>query len=250
MRVSRQRRPAVCRHFPIFPHLFELLPDGRRRYVVKYRVKGGRNARQRWFGLGTHGQVTCEQARARALQVLSAMARGEDPRAQLIVERTAPTVAELWARYKAEHLPRKKERSGAGDRQKARDHVLPALGRLKVDEVRRADIHRLHQKLSDRPSGEPRPRPALQNVQLGRSMGNEARAHQSVPSRSTVQGECSTALSRPPELRALAGCLAGTRGIRRYFHVCSGSHKPSIISPESPASRAGGPYRRRLGRRS
>jgi integrase len=129
----------------------KVLPDGRRRYVVKYRVKGGRNARQRWFGLGTHGQVTCEQARARALQVLSAVARGEDPQAQLMAERTAPTVAELWARYEAEHLPRKKERSGAGDRQKARDHVLPALGRLKVDEVRRADIQRLHQKLSDRP---------------------------------------------------------------------------------------------------
>ena len=169
MRVSRQRRPAVCRHFPIFPHLFELLPDGRRRYVVKYRVKGGRNARQRWFGLGTHGQVTCEQARARALQVLSAVARGEDPQAQLIVERTAPTVAELWARYTKRSICQER-RSAPG----------PGIGRR----------------------------------------------------------------------RALAGCLAGTRGIRRYFHVCSGSHKPSIISPESPASRAGRPYRRQLGRRS
>jgi integrase len=129
----------------------KILPDGRRRYLVKYRVKGGRAARQRWFSLGPHGQVTCEQARARALQVLSAVARGEDPQATLAAERAAPSVAELWARYEVEHLPRKKARSGAGDRQKARDHILPALGRLKVREVRRADIQRLHQKLSDRP---------------------------------------------------------------------------------------------------
>jgi integrase len=186
----------------------KILPDGRRRYLVKYRVKGGRAARQRWFSLGGHGQVTCEQARARALQVLSAVARGEDPQASLEAERAAPTVAELWGRYEAEHLPRKKARSGEGDRQKARDHILPALGRLKVSDVRRADVQRLHHKLSDRPYQ------ANRVLALLSKMFNLAEAWAMRPEHTNpclhVERFPEAARQRyltPPELRALGAAL-------------------------------------------
>jgi hypothetical protein len=36
-------------------------------------------------------------------------------------------------------------------RQKARDYILPRLGRRKVAEVTRADVHDLHRELADRP---------------------------------------------------------------------------------------------------
>ena len=61
------------------------------------------------------------------------------------------TVADLWRRYEAEHLPRKKAKSSEDDRQKARDYVLPKLGRLRVNEVTRADVQHLHQSLAARP---------------------------------------------------------------------------------------------------
>lgn len=129
----------------------KVLPSGRRKYVCKYRVGGGRAGRDRWYLIGTHGQITCHQAREIAMQILSAVARGEDPQSDRLATREAPTVLDLWARYSSEHLPRKKTASGVNDNQKARDYILPRLGQLKVADVARADIHDLHRELADRP---------------------------------------------------------------------------------------------------
>ena len=136
-------------HLPGFG--VKVLPSGARRYVVKYRVGGGRSGRQRWYTLGTHGAVTCEQARETARQVLAAVARGDDPQANRLQTREAPTVADLWRRYQQDHLPRKKPRSASEDEHKARAYILPALGRHRVRDVTRADVKTLHRRLSDRP---------------------------------------------------------------------------------------------------
>lgn len=125
--------------------------NDRRIYIVKYRVGGGRAGRQRWFTLGTHGVLTCEQARAQAAQILAAARRGEDPQGNRRLTGGEPRVVDLWRRYEAEHLPRKKAKSSEDDRQKARDYLLPKLGRLRVKEVTRADVQQLHQSLAARP---------------------------------------------------------------------------------------------------
>ena len=129
----------------------KITENGRRTYIVKYRVGGGRAGRQRWFTLGVHGVLTCEQARAQAAQILAAARRGEDPQGNRQLMEGELTVADLWRRYEAEHLPRKKAKSSEDDRQKARDYVLPKLGRLRVNEVTRADVQHLHQSLAARP---------------------------------------------------------------------------------------------------
>src|SRR5579862_5355092 len=73
----------------------KVLPAGSRRYIVKYRIGGGgRKARQRWLTLGTHGTITCDQARDMAQQALAAVARGEDPQGARLASRHAPTVAD------------------------------------------------------------------------------------------------------------------------------------------------------------
>ena len=114
----------------------EFLPSGERKYVLKYRAAGGgRGAPQRWLSLGRHGAVTVEQARTLAQAALAAVARGEDPQAERLAGRTAPTVAELWRRYEADHLPRKKPKSQVGNRQLWRDYVAPALARDRVADV-------------------------------------------------------------------------------------------------------------------
>jgi integrase len=124
---------------------------GKRSYVAKYRVGGGRGARQRWYQIGVHGQITCEQARQLAQQVLAAVARGEDPQQVRLEKRIAPTVAELWEKYQAEHLPRKKPGSVLEDVALANSYLLPQLGKLKVQDVSRQDIAKVHQQLSDKP---------------------------------------------------------------------------------------------------
>lgn len=129
----------------------KVLPNGQRRYLLKYRVGGGRKAPQRWLMIGTHGAITADQARDIAQQALAAVARGEDPQAQRTAIREAPSVRDLWARYEADHLPRKKASSAKDDRQKWRDHINPALGRKRVTEVTREQVDRLHKGLSDTP---------------------------------------------------------------------------------------------------
>jgi integrase len=130
----------------------KVLPNGLRRYLVKYRAGGGgRAAAQRWYTLGTHGAITAEQARDLAQQVLASVARGEDPQGDKFAFREAPTMAELWERYVRDHLPMKKKTSQYDDRQKWRDYIEPKIGRRKASQVRRDEIDAIHKSLADRP---------------------------------------------------------------------------------------------------
>lgn len=129
----------------------KVLPSGARRYVVKYRVGGGRGAQQRWLGLGKHGTVTCEQARESARQVLAAVARGEDPQGERQEKRDAARMTDLWARFADEQLPLKKPRSAEEYRTQWRDYLGPAFAMRLVAEITRSDIDRLHKKMRDVP---------------------------------------------------------------------------------------------------
>src|SRR6516162_8943899 len=76
-------------------------------YVLKYRTNAGRQ--QRWHTIGRHGAPwTPETARAEALRVLGGVAKGADPASAKAVAKTAPTVAELAARFLAEHAEDRK----------------------------------------------------------------------------------------------------------------------------------------------
>ena len=129
----------------------KLLPSGRKHYLVKYRVGGGRRAQQRWFQLGAHGAVTVDEARKRARQVLAAAAHGEDPQLEKGERRSAPTVAEAWERFEREHLSRRKPATLSLYEQVWRLHLSPAIGRKLVRDVIRADVADLHASLSERP---------------------------------------------------------------------------------------------------
>jgi integrase len=130
----------------------KVLPNGQRRYLVKYRAGGGgRAAQQRWYTLGTHGAITVEQARDLAQQTLAAVACGNDPQSNKFALRSAPTMAELWGRYLTDHLPHKKPTSQLDDRQRWRDYIEPKLGSKKVEHVGREEIDAVHKGLSDRP---------------------------------------------------------------------------------------------------
>lgn len=130
----------------------KVLPTGVKRYIVKYRAGGGgRRAPQRWVTVGTHGTITCEEARRAARQVLAAVDRGEDPQSEKLARRTAPTVADLWERYVADQLPLKKPSTAKDYRQRWKDIIEPNLGRMFVNEVNRATVDRLHKRLSTKP---------------------------------------------------------------------------------------------------
>ena len=114
-----------------------VLPSGRKGYVVQYRA--GRRSRR--ISLGPSTVLACEQARNQAMTIIAAARNGEDPAAKRDTDREAITVTELADRFDKEHIAlRVKASTGKEYRRNLKRFILPALGRLRVNEVTRADV--------------------------------------------------------------------------------------------------------------
>ena len=121
-----------------------ILPSGRRSYIVQYRIGN----RYRRMSLGAHGVLTPEKARRMAFKVLAAVKDGEDPAGERSRARKACTMKELAERFDQEHISvRLKPGTATEYRRNLRRFILPALGRLKVTDVTRADVAKFHHDL-------------------------------------------------------------------------------------------------------
>jgi integrase len=129
----------------------KVLPSGKRKYVLKYRTHGGRAGRQRLLGLGSHGPVTADQARALAQRALASVAEGEDPQAKRQAVSMAPTLTFVWDRYERDHLSLKKDSTQRNYKAIWRDRLKPAFGKHKVKEISRGDVDAFHKGLSATP---------------------------------------------------------------------------------------------------
>jgi hypothetical protein len=119
-------------------------PGGRKSYLVQYRV----GTRSRKLTLGAHGVLAPEQARTLAIQTLAAVKTGRDPAEERKLRREAVTVRELAERFDREHIAVRVKASTAKEyRRNLKRFILPALGRLRVEEVSRADIAKFHHDL-------------------------------------------------------------------------------------------------------
>lgn len=128
------------------------LPSGRKKYLVKYRTGGGgRAGAQRWLTLGTHGSITCEQARGLAQQALAAVARGEDPQSEKFKQRKLPRMEDLWVRFDEDYLPQRKPSTRREYQAQWRDTLGPRFGRMNVADVSRGDVDRFHKSMKDTP---------------------------------------------------------------------------------------------------
>ncbi len=120
-------------------------PGGRKVYVIQYRVDG----RTKRMTVGNHGVFTTEEARKRARVLQGDVARGNDPQEELRTRRTAISVAELTRRYleaadkgliEGKGGRPKKASTLATDRGRIERHINPLLGKMRVIDVKRADI--------------------------------------------------------------------------------------------------------------
>ncbi len=118
-------------------------------YYVRYRIGG----RKRQFTIGKHGSPwTPDTARKEARRVLGVVATGNDPSADRETEKTSATVSDLAGRFMAEHVrPKRKERTAEGYQDILDRLVLPKLGKLRVKDVQRSDIAKLHHGLRESP---------------------------------------------------------------------------------------------------
>jgi len=115
-------------------------PNGRRVYVLKYRVNG----QQRWYTIGRHGSPwTPKQARLEAQRLLGEVAREIDPADKRLGDRKAIKFADLCDLYLAEGVSHKKASTLRSDRGRITIHLKPLLGTKRADAITRADIERL-----------------------------------------------------------------------------------------------------------
>ena len=127
----------------------KVTPKGGRVYLVQYWS----NRRARRYTLGRHGAgMTADEARREAASIKGQVAKGADPATMRAEDRAAPTLATFAERYLAEHAAiKKKPASAAEDERNLRNHILPALGRLQLTHILRADVARFHQSMKAKP---------------------------------------------------------------------------------------------------
>jgi integrase len=124
-------------------------PSGVKSYVIQYRTPSSVSRR---MTIGQHGVFTPDEARRQARVQLGRVAKGEDPAAEKSSARGAVSFADFAERYFAEHAETKKKPSSVRmDRINLRRHLLPLLGRKRLDSIVRSDVLRLHHAMRETP---------------------------------------------------------------------------------------------------
>ena len=115
-------------------------PSGNKSFILKYRSLDGA---QRKPTVGRFGNLTLQQAREIARDMLGEVRAGRDPSLARKQARNAPTVGELCDRFDAEHASLKKPNTRAQYETVIRKYIKPKLGDKKVRAVVTADVARL-----------------------------------------------------------------------------------------------------------
>jgi len=124
-------------------------PKGRKTYLTVCTVNG----QQKQIRIGTAQEIKLADARKKAREYRELASQGTDPvrlkQQEEAAKRAAPTVEEFSETYLRRHAKPNK-RSAAEDERILKKDVLPFLGRLKMEEIKRADITALLDKIADR----------------------------------------------------------------------------------------------------
>lgn len=125
-----------------------VLPSGRRTYCIQYRNQQRILKR---FKIGTHPQITAEEARAWAKKYLSSTIHGNDPAEKKKENRDLPTVKILIQDYLDHHGCKKRPRSLLEDKKLIKNIILPFLGNKAVAHISRREIEVIHLQLKNTP---------------------------------------------------------------------------------------------------
>ena len=125
-------------------------PSGGKVYIAQARGPDG----PKRMTVGRHDVLHADQARQRAALIIARIKAGEEPVPLPLAARAngGPTEADLAARYLEEHVEvRLKPNTQRQVRGVLRRHILPALGKMPLVAIERAQAVDLQQKLCDRP---------------------------------------------------------------------------------------------------
>ncbi len=120
---------------------------GARSFVLNYRTRA---TRERRLTIGSFPEWRVAAARAEAGELKRRIDRGDDPLGEVETERGAKTIADLAARFAAEHLQKKRPSTQTSYRAIIANDILPALRTFKVAEIAFEDVDALHRKITAR----------------------------------------------------------------------------------------------------
>ena len=117
---------------------------GVKAFVLVKRFPGNPNPTAR--SIGKVGALTLEAARAQAREWLAQLAAGRDPakEAEARQRDTLKAVCEEWWQRKAQGY-----RSASAQRSRLERFIYPSIGSIPIREVRKSDIVRLHDRITD-----------------------------------------------------------------------------------------------------
>jgi integrase len=121
-----------------------IMASGHRSFIFDYRIFG----RQRRMTIGDFPTWSIHAAREHARSLRVDVDKGFDPLDERQRFTQAATMQELWPEYKAKHLPTLSERSQADQRSMFEKRIVPHFGKMKLYEIRYADIQAFHSKLT------------------------------------------------------------------------------------------------------
>ncbi len=130
--------------------LCKITPAGRRVFMLQYRTNAGERRKP---ALGQFGELTVEQARFMAQEWLAEVRKGGDPSAAKAAARKAPTMKEYCATFMEDYSKKRNKPSTQRGYQGVIDRcIIPIMGRMKVQDVKRPDVAALMKKLAYKPA--------------------------------------------------------------------------------------------------
>ena len=112
--------------------------------------KRGPAGSPKWFSVGPSTDVTVEEARRQAAEIIDRLKRGEEAFPE--PPASEPTVADLAERYMTAHVE-VNCRAGTVETfgRVVRLYILPELGHMRLSEVERSHVAALHRRMRDKP---------------------------------------------------------------------------------------------------
>ncbi|MHC2797456.1 integrase [Mesorhizobium jarvisii] len=128
---------------------------GSRSFIFNYRVRG--SGKERRYTIGSAGDWKVSAARLEAKRLRKVVDLGGDPLGDIEASRRQAdeekrrnkTVNDLCDDFEANHLPNLRPASQKFYRLAMKNHIRPALGKKRIEDVERSDVEKLFKKLSD-----------------------------------------------------------------------------------------------------
>jgi integrase len=145
--ASTERQQEIVYDAEVRGFGLRLTRAGAKSWILNYRTRAGVERR---FTIGSFPAWPAAKARARASELRQIVDRGGDPLGEVQEQRAAPTVADLCAVYfVSERFVRKGPYSREQERNLTQQWIAPELARRKAADITRADIEKLHRKVTD-----------------------------------------------------------------------------------------------------